>query len=116
MFFNNTEFWKQTEWNERYLEMLNEAKRHNAFESYFPFTSHYLLRFSIDKEIKETWPLFAYIIPVMYSIEVPKTLGKFYVSYNDKSNGRQFFKTVKEALDFYADKLKEIKPIKWVNR
>ena len=40
MFFNDTEFWKQTEWNERYLEMLNEAIRHTAFESYSPFTSH----------------------------------------------------------------------------
>jgi len=113
MFFNDTEFWKQIEWNERYLEMLNEAKRHNAFETYFPFTSHYWLRFSIDKGIKETWTLDTYITPTMYSTEVPDTLGKFYVSYNDKPMGGQFFETAKEGLDFYAEKLKETEPIKW---
>lgn len=113
MFFNNTEFWKQTEWNERYLEMLNEAKRHKAFENYFPFTSHYSLRFSVDKDIKQTWILDSYIIPTMYSDEVPETLGKFYVSFNDKPMGGQFFETAKEALDFYAEKLKDAKPIKW---
>lgn len=115
MLFNDTEFWNQCEWKERYLEMLNEAKRHIAFENYFPFTSHYWLRFSIDKDIKETWTLDTYIIPTMYSDEIPKSLGKFYVSYNDKPMGGQFFETVKEALDFYADKLKKKKPIKWNN-
>jgi|GEM_PF-1563054 len=114
MFFNNTEFWKQNEWNERYLEMLNEAKRHKAFENYFPFTSHYWLRFSIDKDIKETWTLDTYIIPTIYSSEFPNTLGKFYVSYNEKPMGGQFFETAKEGLDFYSEKLKEIEPIKWV--
>lgn len=115
MFFNDTEFWKQTEWNERYLQMLNEAKRHKAFENYFPFTSHYWLRFSVDKDIKETWPLETYIILTMYSEEVPNTLGKFYVSFNDKPMGGQFFETAKEGLDFYAVKLKEKKPIQWDN-
>ncbi len=113
MLFNDTEFWKQTEWNERYLEMLNEAKRHKSFENYFPFTTHYWLRFSIDKDIKETWTLDTYIIPTKYSNEVPNTLGKFYVSFNDKPMGGQFFETAKEGLDFYADKLKETKPTKW---
>lgn len=112
MFFNDTTFRKHTEWNERYLEMLNEAKRHKAFESYFPFTSHYWLRFSVDKNIKETWTLYTYIIPTMYSDEIPNTLGKFYVSFNDKPMGGQFFDTAKEALDFYAEKLKELIPIK----
>jgi hypothetical protein len=50
----------------------------------------------------------------MYSNEVPNTLGKFYVSFNDKPMGGQFFETAKAALDFYADKLKETKPTKWV--
>lgn len=113
MFFNDTEFWKYTEWKERYLELLNEAKKHKAFANYFPFTSHYWLRFSIDKDIKETWVLDTYIVPTMYSDEIPNTLGKFYVSYNDKPMGGQFFETAKEGLDFYAEKLKEVKPIKW---
>jgi len=113
MFFNTTKFWEYTEWQERYFELLNEAKRHRAFENYFPFTSHYWLRFSIDKDIKETWLLDTYIVPTMYSNETPNTLGKFYVSYNDKPLGGQFFETAKEGLDFYAEKLKEAKPIKW---
>lgn len=49
----------------------------------------------------------------MYSDDVPKALGKFYVSFNDKPMGGQFFATAKEGLDFYADKLKEKKPIQW---
>lgn len=114
MFFNDTGFWKQPEWNRRYLQLLNEAKRHKALENYFPFTSHYWLRFSVDKDIKETWTLDTYIIPTMYSDEVPNTLGKFYVSFNDKPMGGQFFETARAGLDFYADKLKEKKPIQWV--
>ncbi|MBS1507048.1 MAG: hypothetical protein JSS79_10420 [Bacteroidetes bacterium] len=114
MFFNNTEFWKQPEWNNRYLEMLTAAKNHQAFQNYFPFTSHYWLRFSIDKDIQETWTLDTYIIPTMYSKEIPKSSGKFYVSYNDKPLGGQFFNHIKDALDFYADKLREKEPTKWV--
>ncbi|HRH48817.1 MAG TPA: hypothetical protein PLP23_08695 [Panacibacter sp.] len=114
MFFNDTEFWKFSEWKERYVEMLIEAKKHKSFINYFPFTSHYWLRFSLDKGIKETWTLDTYIVPTMYSEEVPKTLGKFYVSYNDKPVGGQFFETAKEALDFYAERLKQTKPFRWV--
>jgi hypothetical protein len=114
MFFNDTEFWKCSEWKDRYVALLGEAKKHKAFQSYFPFTSHYWLRFSIDKQMKETWTLDTYIIPTMYSDEIPTTVGKFYVSYNDKPMGGQFFETAKEALDFYAQKLKEIKPIRLV--
>ena len=113
MFFNDAEFWKFSEWKERYFELLDEAKKHNAFANYYPFTSHYWLRFSVDKGIKETWTLDTYIVPTMYSNEIPTTLGKFYVSYNDKPMGGQFFDTAKEGLDFYAEKLKEVKPIKW---
>lgn len=112
MFFNDTEFWKYTEWEKRYFELLNEAKKHTAFANYFPFTSHYWLRFSIDKDIKETWVLDTYIVPTTYSDEIPNTLGTFYVSYNDKPMGGQFFETAKEGLDFYAEKLKQVKPKK----
>jgi hypothetical protein len=113
-FFNDTEFWKFSEWKDRYVELLGEAKKYKAFQNYYPFTSHYWLRFSIDKQMKETWTLDTYIIPTMYSEEIPPTVGKFYVSYNDKPMGGQFFETAKEALDFYAQKLKETKPIRWV--
>ncbi|CAN5452489.1 hypothetical protein BH11BAC5_BH11BAC5_49030 [soil metagenome] len=114
MFFNNTEFWKYPKWNDRYIELLNAAKTHEAFTSYFPFTSHYWLRFSMDKAFKKIWPFVTYIQPTGNGDENPNSFGKFYVSYNDKATDRLFFETAKEALDFYADKLKETKPITWV--
>ncbi|HYF04257.1 MAG TPA: hypothetical protein VEC36_12820 [Patescibacteria group bacterium] len=112
MFFNRTWFWEKPEWNSRYILMLNEAKKHNAFKNYFPFTSHYWLRFSIDKDLKETWTLDTFIFPTFYSEETPATLGKFYVSFDDEMS-RKYFENLHEALDFYAEKLHETKPIKW---
>lgn len=114
MFFNDTEFWKDTDWRNRYLELLTAAKTHNFLQNFFPFTSHYWLRFSIDKDIKETWTLDLYIIPTVYSKEIKEDSGKFYVSYNEKPMGGQFFDNVKGALDFYVEKLREKDPIKWV--
>lgn len=108
MFFNETGFWRNPEWNHRYLVMLNEAKSHHAFQNYFPFRSHYVLRFSVDKELHETWNLSAYMIP-----PVQKSDGNFYVSYKDESMSGEYFDTAKAALNFYAEKLKEIKPTKW---
>ena len=115
MFFNDMTFWKDADWNNRYLQMLNEAKKHKAFKNLFPFTSHYMLRFSLDKDLKETWVLGFHIIPTIYSEAVPKTSGKFYVSFNNnKPMVGQFFETAKEALDFYAVKLDEVKPVRWL--
>ena len=108
MFFSQPVFWRNPEWNHRYLVMLNEAKFHHAFQNYFPFRSHYLLRFSVDKELHETWNLSIYMIP-----PVQKTDGSFYVSYKEESMSGEYFDTAKAALNFYADKLKEIKPTKW---
>lgn len=113
MFFNDTKFWKTKEWNERYIEMLNEAKRHRDFENLYPFTSHYWLRFSTDEDTRGTWSLNTYIIPTRYSSEVPRTLGKFYVSYNDVPLGGEYFETAKEALDLYSEKLKAVEPFKY---
>jgi len=114
MHFNDTLFWRDTDWNERYLEMITEAKQHPSFQNLFPFTSHRMLRFSVDSELHETWVLGIHIVPTMYSKEVPEILGKFYVSYNDQPMGGRFFNSAKQALDFYAKKLDEIKPIRWV--
>jgi hypothetical protein len=110
MFFNDSVYWKTPDWNSRYLEMLSEAKTHHAFQNYFPFTSHYLLRFSVDKQLHETWDLTVYITPTINT-----SGGNFYVSYKDESMSGRYFETVKDALDFYAEKLKEIKPTKWKN-
>lgn len=114
MIFNDLTYWKTPEWNTRYLELLNHAKKHKEFITLFPFTSHYWLRFSVDKDKKETWTLNTYIFPTMYSEEIPETIGRYYVSYNDEPMGGKFFDNVNMALDFYAEKLKETKPIRWV--
>lgn len=115
MFFNDTKFWKQKEWKERYLEMLIEAKQHKSLSTYFPFRSLNWLRFSIDKEITETWTLDTYIIPTIYSKDFPESLGKYYVSFKDETIGGMYFETAKESVDFYANKLKETHQVKWKN-
>jgi hypothetical protein len=108
MFFNTNQFWTDIEWSERYLNMLFEAKKHKSFENYFPFTSHYWLRFSLDKKLTETWILSLYIIATFDRKE-----KDYYVSFSEKSMSGEFFDTLEEALDFYAEKLLHIKPIKW---
>lgn len=112
-FFNDTEFGQYTEWKEKYWELLNIAMHHKAFENYFPFTSHYWLRFSPDKDLNVTWDLNTYIVPTVYNDKDPLIHGKYYVSFNDKPLGGMFFETAKEALDFYAGKLKEVEPTNW---
>ncbi|MEO5980023.1 MAG: hypothetical protein ABIS36_09710 [Chryseolinea sp.] len=112
MFFNNTVFWKDTEWNYRYLELLTAAKRHKSLENYYPFTSLGRLRFSIDQDYKKTWSLDLYIVPTMQSKEIGKDLGEFYVSFNDKRMAREVFENVNDALDFYVMKLSDTHPEK----
>jgi hypothetical protein len=113
MFFNDTKFWENTEWKNRYLKMLLGAKRHTEFKDLFPFTSHYSLRFSPRKEfISECWPLDTYIVPILHTNELPKELGDYYVSTAENEDGN-YFTDLNKALDFYASKLKETEPIKW---
>ncbi|NRD19004.1 hypothetical protein HNV08_03010 [Winogradskyella eckloniae] len=113
MFFNDTKFWENTEWKNRYLKMILGAKKHTEFKELFPFTSHYWLRFSPRKEfITECWPLDTYIVPIFHSKEQPKELGNYYVSTDENKDG-DYFSDLNDALDFYASKLKETEPIKW---
>ncbi|WGH75773.1 hypothetical protein P8625_01010 [Tenacibaculum tangerinum] len=113
IFFNDTKFWENTEWKNRYLKMLLGAKRHTEFKKLFPFTSHYWLRFSPRKEfISECWPLDTYIVPILHTNELPPELGDYYVSTAENEYGN-YFSDLNKALDFYASKLKETEPIKW---
>lgn len=113
MFFNDTKFWKNIDWRNRYLEMLIGTKRHPEFQNLFPFTSHYWLRFSPKKDfITECWTLDTYIITIMHSTELPKELGNYYVSESENIDGN-YFAELKEALDFYSSILKKTEPIKW---
>lgn len=106
MKFNETTFWKKTEWNERYEIMLLKAKEHKGFQNYFPFTSHYNLRFSVNKEITITWTLPLSIIPC-----VDTSKGLYEVSLSDSDT--KYFKDINVALDFFADTLKQIAPTDW---
>jgi len=108
MFFKDVMYWKSMEWNARYFQLLNEAKAHNAFENYYPFTSHFYLRFAIDKLLKETWTLDYYVYP---PIDFSK--GEIFVSEKFHPEEGIYFDTIREGLDFYAQKLEKIKPIKW---
>ena len=100
MFFNSTIFWIDPDWNRRYFEMLEQAKQHTLLENLYPFTSHYWLRFSRDRDLNEAW--IPGIIPTVYSKEVPATLGAFYVSYDHRPMGGSFFDTAKQAVDFLS--------------
>ncbi|MBK9248338.1 MAG: hypothetical protein IPM69_09570 [Ignavibacteria bacterium] len=105
MFFNDEDFWEHAEWKRCYIELLKELKDNKAFEKLYPFTTHYWLRFSIDKNIKETWELDTYIFPTVYCDEVPRTLDKFYISFGENLQDRQYFAELKEAVNFYANYL-----------
>ena len=52
IFFGKENFWEELEWQNKYLEMLRVAKQNKYFEYYFPYTSHFWLRFSSTKTIK----------------------------------------------------------------
>jgi hypothetical protein len=110
MFFNDEFFWKDKEWRHRYHQMLLEAKKKKDFHNYFPFTSHYWLRFSIDKDITETWPLGLHIMP---TIDTSK--GQYYVGVSDENKDGYFFDNIADALNFYSKKLNETKPTKWLD-
>lgn len=107
-FFNDVKFWKSKEWNNKYLQLLNETKAHEAFRDYYPFTSHDYLRFSIDKLLQETWTLDYYVaVPFDFS------KGEIFVSKSFHPQQGIYFNTISEGLDFYAGRLKDNQPIKW---
>ncbi|TXD81653.1 hypothetical protein ESY86_00010 [Subsaximicrobium wynnwilliamsii] len=113
-FFNDTKFWNNIEWRNRYSEMLIRTKMHPEFQNLFPFTSHYWLRFSPKKDfITECWTLDTYIVPIMHTKELPKELGNYYVSESENIDGN-YFAELNEALDFYSIILKKTEPIKWI--
>ncbi len=107
--FNNSEFWKNRNWEERYFEMIDKAKRKEEWKDYYPFTSHDMLRFSLDNEIKYTWVLSLNIIPSRditkgnYKVSVPK----------EETNEEYYFDKLEDAIEFYDMRLKENQPVRW---
>jgi len=106
--FNNLGFWKYQEWNDRYEIMLNAAKRYKKFENLFPLTSHYNLRFSIDKEIKQSWEFYYSIVPAF-----DKQKGNYCVEISLNHDEAKYFDDINTALDFYSEVLSKIKPTVW---
>jgi hypothetical protein len=113
MQFNELSFWKHQDWHNRYDIMLIEAKKRKEFAKLYPFTSLYWLRFSMNDKLTKTWQLGLHIVPTWDTSE-----GLYFVDYpineGDSSInpiGRSFV-DINEALDFYAAKLNEFKPIK----
>jgi hypothetical protein len=107
--FNDTLFCKKKDWEERYFKMLDAAKRKEAWKSYFPYTSHYWLRFSLNSELTNTWELGLHIIPTWETED-----GNYHVGVPESENKEGFtFKELDEAIEFYDFKLNEYQPINW---
>jgi hypothetical protein len=107
IFFNDTKFWEHAEWRIKYLEMLTVAKGHKNFENYYPFTSHYWLRFSPTKTIT-TANLMDYYILACFDT----SKGEYCVSLACELKDAIYFKTANECLDFayetyYKEKFKQ---------
>lgn len=110
--FNNPKFWDNRDYEERYYSMLKLAKKKEAWRSYIPFTSHDWLRFSLNKELTDTWVLGLHIIPTWTTEN-----GKYYVGVPEsESKGGCFFEEVEAAIEFYDKKLNEYQPVKWSER
>ena len=108
-FFNDNKFWKNKNREERYFKMVDSAKRKDEWKNYYPFTSHYMLRFSLDNEIRHTWVLDLNIIP---SWDLSK--GNYKVNVPEEENKEGFyFDKLEDAIEFYDIKLKEHQPFKW---
>ena len=109
MAFNDLKFWQKLDFHKRYEIMLSTAKKRKEFEKFYPFTSHYWLRFSLDIKNQETWVLDLNIVPVCESEN-----GEYLVNIPEKVNNQFYFNDIEKALDFYSQKLTEYKPVKWV--
>jgi len=107
--FNNTKFWQNGGYEERYFQMIEVAKKKKEWESYFPFTSHDWLRFSLNDELTKTWELGLHIIPTWKTDK-----GKYYVGVPEtERKGGYTFQGLDEAINFYEKKLNEHQPINW---
>lgn len=110
--FNNPKFWNNRDYEERYYSMLKLAKRKESWKKYFPFTSHDLLRFSLNKELTYTWVLDLNIMPTWTTEK-----GKYRVGVPEmESKEGYFFEEVEAAIEFYGKKLNEYQPVKWNER
>jgi len=107
--FNDTKFWKNRNYELRYNEMLKMAKRKKEWSNYYPFTSHHLLRFSLNPETTHTWVLGLHIAPTRN-----KDKGKYFVGVpTDDGKEDHYFDELTNAIEFYESKLNEHKPILW---
>jgi hypothetical protein len=105
--FNNAHFENNKEWENRYSKMIAAAKRKKEWETYFPFTSLHLLRFSLDNNLRNTW-VELHITPTMNDES-----GNYHVGVPSTENKQGFtFQKLEEAIDFFDLKLNDYHPIK----
>jgi hypothetical protein len=99
---------RDSDWFRLYKEIITAAKQHLYFQNYFPLTSHYCLRFSVDKHLHESWPFF-------YSIEPADNGAKenYRVHTSMDEVNTRYFADVHSALDFLADLMRNNDPVKW---
>jgi hypothetical protein len=106
--FGDLNFWQKRDWHDRYEEMLKAARKFDSFGNYFPLTSHYNLRFSIDRDMRESWEFFYSIVP-----SFDKSKGNFCVEVSMDHDEAKYFEDIMDALDFYAVVLNAVNPTKW---
>ncbi|MCU0354352.1 MAG: hypothetical protein MUD08_11545 [Cytophagales bacterium] len=95
-------------WLNLYKELITAAKQHDYLQNYFPLTSHYRLRFSMDKHLHESWPFFYSVEPLL---DEKKYKYKVHISIEDTE--ARYFSDAYSALEFLTDLMRNIKPTKW---
>lgn len=106
--FNDRWFWENRNWEQKYFKMIRMAKGIEEWKDFYPFTSHYMLRFSLNEKNSYTWKLGLNIIPTR-----DEAKGKYLVNIPEEKNNKCYFNNLEKAIEFYGIKLKEYLPIKW---
>ena len=99
---------RNSRWLNLYRDIISAAKQHSYFQSHFPLTSHYCLRFSVDKNLHESWPFFCSIEPADNGAEENY---RVHTSMDDLDD--RYFVDVHSALDFLADLMRSKGSVKW---
>ncbi len=102
------EYGAEQDWIDLYWTIIRAAKEHSYLQTLFPLTSHHCLRFSVDKQLHESWPFF-------YCIEPSRDLnkGKYVVHTSLETADYVYFEEVDTALEYLIIQMKATLPTKW---
>ena len=104
-FFREKYSYGQRNIGSKYRSLLLKAREMPYFSKLFPFTSHYMLRFAFDDQLKTGWQLGVHIVPTL-----DESNGKYLVSAGEDETKSKFFDDVEPALNYLAQVLSETKP------